>query len=117
MHIIPLIKLKKRKIFILHRRTPNSIYTYILPHMCLKPPERAWNDETKERYDNSNIRFKIYIIRSNLCDHSDSYILVIGIITVPNIAAAGGAGNNTNKKAIFVLLFLIDNQNKWYKNR
>ena len=75
--------------------------------MCLKPPERAWNDETKERYDNSNIRFKISIIRSNLCDHSNSYILVIGIITVPKIAAAGGAGNNTNKKAIFVLLFWL----------
>ena len=32
---------------------------------------RSWieiNDESKERCDNSNIRFKKYSIRSNLCD-------------------------------------------------
>ena len=37
---------------------------------------RNWveiNDESKGRYDNSNIRFKTTMIRSNLCDYSDSY--------------------------------------------
>ena len=37
---------------------------------------RNWveiNDESKGRYDNSNIRFKTSMIRSNLCDYSDSY--------------------------------------------
>ena len=34
------------------------------------------NDESKENYDNSNIRFKTSMIRSNLCDYSDAYILV-----------------------------------------
>ena len=29
------------------------------------------------------------MIRSNLCDYSDAYILVKGTITVPNMAAAG----------------------------
>ena len=36
---------------------------------------RNWveiNNEPKENYDNSNIRFKTSIIRSNLCDYSDS---------------------------------------------
>ena len=36
---------------------------------------RNWveiNNESKEKYDNSNIRFKTSIIRSNLCDYSDS---------------------------------------------
>ena len=38
---------------------------------------------------------------SNLCDYSDAYILVIGIITVPNTATERPAVNNTNKKVIF----------------
>ena len=33
------------------------------------------NNEWKGRYDNSNIRFKIFIVRSNLCDYTDLYIL------------------------------------------
>ena len=52
--------------------------------------------------DNSNIRFKTSMTRSNLfCDYSDAYILVKGTITVPNTAAAGAAVNDTNKKVIF----------------
>ena len=65
---------------------------------------RNWveiNYESKVRYDNSNIRFEMSLIRSNLCDYSDSYILVKGTITVSNTAAAGAAANNTNKKVIF----------------
>ena len=41
------------------------------------------------------------MIRSHLCDYSGAYILVKGTITVPNMAAAGAAVNNTNKKGIF----------------
>ena len=65
---------------------------------------RNWveiNDESKGRYDNSNIRFKTFIIRSNLCGYSDAYILVKGTITVQNTAAADVAVNNTHKKVIF----------------
>ena len=64
---------------------------------------RNWieiNGESKGRYDNRN-RFKTSLIKSNLCDYSDAYILVKGTITVPNTAAAGAAVNNTNKKVIF----------------
>ena len=59
------------------------------------------NDESKGKYDNSNIRFKTSMISSNLCDYSDPYILVKGTITVPNMAAAGAAVNNTNKQLLF----------------
>ena len=59
------------------------------------------NDKLKGRCDNSNIRFKTSIIRSNLCHYSDSQILVKGTITVPNTAAEGAVVNNTNKKMIF----------------
>ena len=41
------------------------------------------------------------ILKSSLCDDSDPYILVKGIITVNNTAAAAAAANNTNKKVIF----------------
>ena len=38
------------------------------------------------------------MIRSNLCDYSDAYILAKGTVTVSNTAAAGAAVNNTNEK-------------------
>ena len=41
------------------------------------------------------------MIKSNLCDYFDAYILVKGTIIVPNTAAAGTAVNNANKKVIF----------------
>ena len=58
------------------------------------------NDESKGRYDNSSIRFETSMIRSHLCDYSNSYITAKGTITVPNKAAAGAAVNNTNKKVL-----------------
>ena len=50
---------------------------------------------------NKQIRFKTSMLRSNLCDYSDAYILVKGNITLNNPAADGAAANNTNKKVIF----------------
>ena len=41
------------------------------------------------------------MLRSSLCDYSDTYILVKGNISVNNIAAANVDANNTNKKVIF----------------
>ena len=46
---------------------------------------RNWveiNDESRGNYANSDIRFKITMLRSNLCDYADSYILVKGTITI-----------------------------------
>ena len=53
---------------------------------------RNWveiNDESKGKYDNSNVRFKTSMIRSNLCDYSDAYILVKGNVTVSNSGRCG----------------------------
>ena len=51
---------------------------------------------------NKQIRFKKAMLRSSLCDYSDSYILVKGNISVNNTAADGAAAaNNTGKKVIF----------------
>ena len=63
---------------------------------------RNWvetNDESKGKYNNSNIRLKTFVIRSTLCDYSDAFIRK-GTITVPKTTAAGAAVNSTNKNVI-----------------
>ena len=58
-------------------------------------------DESQGTYNKDNqIRFKTSMLRSSLCDYSDTYILVKGTVTVANTAAAGVA-NNANKRVIF----------------
>ena len=60
------------------------------------------NDESRGTYNvNSQIKFKSTLLKSSLSDYSDAYIIVKRTITVNNIAAEGGAANNTNKKVIF----------------
>ena len=68
--------------------------------------KRNWdgiNDEWRGMHDcNSDIKFKTSIIRSNLCDYSDTCIDTIKeTITVPNKPAQDAAAYNTNKKVIF----------------
>ena len=48
--------------------------------------------------ENKSIRFKTPMIRSNLCDYSDAYILVKGTITVTGPGANNGANNIRDKK-------------------
>ena len=45
--------------------------------------------------ENKSIRFKAPMLRSDLCDYSDAYILVNGTITV---TANAGANNIRDKK-------------------
>ena len=60
------------------------------------------NDESRGTYNvNSQIKFKITILKSSLCDYSDAYIIAKGTITVNNTAAADTDANNINKKVIF----------------
>ena len=56
---------------------------------------RNWveiNDESRGNYANSDIRFKTTMLRSNLCDYADSYILVKGTIAI------NGAGDNVRER-------------------
>ena len=48
----------------------------------------------------SQVKFKTSVIRSSLCDYSETYILVKGTITVPNTGNAA-APNSRNRKVIF----------------
>ena len=85
-----------QKIANLIDETPNQPYKF---------GTKNWveiNDESREAYDvNSQIKFKTTMLKSSLCDYSDTYILVKGTISVNNTAAAGSAVNNDDKKVIF----------------
>ena len=50
------------------------------------------NSSSNAYNENKTIRFKTPMLRSNLCDYSDAYVLVKGTITV----TAPGANNNAN---------------------
>ena len=50
------------------------------------------NDASKESYSaNSDIRFKTTMLRSNLCDYVNAYILVKGTITITGDGADDAA--------------------------
>ena len=40
------------------------------------------NDESRRNYTNSDITFKTTMLRSNLCDYADSYIIIKDTITI-----------------------------------
>ena len=47
------------------------------------------NDDLRGTYNTGNqIRLKTTMLKSSFCDYSDAYILVKGIITVPNTRTA-----------------------------
>ena len=67
---------------------------------------RNWveiNDESRGNYANSDIRFKTTMLRSNLCDYADSYILVKGTITITGAGddAAARRADERNKGVTF----------------
>ena len=58
---------------------------------------RNWieiNAESRGNYANSNIKFKTTMLRYNLCDYADSYILVKGTVTI-----TGGGDNAPARRA------------------
>ena len=52
------------------------------------------NDESRRTYTSNDIKFKTTMLRSNLCDYADAYILVKGTITIT------GAGNDDAAKRL-----------------
>ena len=67
---------------------------------------RNWveiNDESRGNYTNSDIRSKTTMLRSNLCDYADSYILVKGTITITGAGddAAARRADESNKGVTF----------------
>ena len=85
-----------QRIIILLDNTPNQQY---------KIKTKIWveiNDKSRGKYNKDNqIKFKIWMLRSSLCDYKDAYILVKGIVTVRNKAAQDKPNNSANRKVIF----------------
>ena len=55
---------------------------------------RNWvekNDKSRGEYTGNNIKFKTTILRSNLCDYADAYILVKETITITGAGADNAA--------------------------
>ena len=70
-------------------------------HLYLGQKTGLKNDESRGRHNtNSQIKFKISMLKSSLHDCSDAYIHVQGTITIPNTGTAA-APNNRKKKLIF----------------
>ena len=62
------------------------------------------NDESRGGYTTvSDIKFKMLMLRSNLCDYADAYILVKGTITITGAGddAAARRADERNKGVIF----------------
>ena len=62
---------------------------------------RNWveiNDESRGNYANGDIKFKTTMLRSNLCNYDDSYILVKGTITITG--SAGSPARRTEAQSL-----------------
>ena len=60
------------------------------------------NDESRGTYTSNGIKFKTTMLRSNLCDYADAYILVKGTITITGEGDdAAKQLDERNKGAIF----------------
>ena len=55
------------------------------------------NNESRGTYTGDDIKFKTTMLRSNLCDYADAYILVKGTITITG-AGDDAAARQANKK-------------------
>ena len=67
---------------------------------------RYWveiNDESRGAYNDDDIKFKTVMLRSNLCDYADAYILVKGRITITRARADGAVrrADERDKGVIF----------------
>ena len=75
------------------------------PNQPSKLKIKSWierNYESKGTYNKENqIRFKTGMLRLNLCDYGDSYILVKGTVKVANTAAQDQPNNAANKNVIY----------------
>ena len=61
---------------------------------------RSWveiNGESRGNYANNDIRFKTIVLRSNLCDYADLYILVEGTIKI-TVTGANADGRNADER-------------------
>ena len=72
------------------------------PNQPCKFRTKNWveiNDDSRGTYStNSQIKVKTSMLKSNLCDYNDAYILVKLTISLANTAAAAAGANKIDKK-------------------
>ena len=69
----------------------------------------CWNkDDPHGTYNtNSQTKFETSMLKPILCDYSDGYALVRGVIKIPNIVTAAAPNNRKNIKLKIMLYLLI----------
>ena len=93
-----MIKMEHQKITDLLDNTPNKLSKFGTKNLF------EINDQSRGVYNsNSNIGFKVAVLKSSLCDYSHAYILIKGTITITGSEAdaAGRQENERNKGVIF----------------
>ena len=74
------------------------------PNQPAKFRTRNWieiNDNAHRTYNtNSQIKFKILMLRSIICDNSDTYILAKGTVSIARVLAPAQP-ENVGKKVVF----------------
>ena len=66
------------------------------------------NDGSHRVYNIGNqVKLKILMIRSSLCDYSDSYIVIKGTTAVPNTGTAEAPNKRTKKWCLKIFLDLL----------
>ena len=92
--------MKYQKILNLSDNTPKQLTKFRTKHWA------GMNDDTRGTYDtNSQIKFKISMLKSSLCDYGDACKLVSGTIIVTELAASGG--NNGIEVVLRIVLHLL----------
>ena len=77
------------------------------------------NDESRGTNTGSDIKFKTTMLRSDLCDYADAYILVKGKITITGAGdnAAARLADERKKGVVFKTCAPMHKENKRYRNR
>ena len=92
-----------------YQKIANLLDNEVAPNASNQPSKfrtRNWveiNDESRGTYTSNDIKFKTTLIRSNLYDYADAYILVKGTITItgPGDDEAAKQLDERNKGVIF----------------
>ena len=67
---------------------------------------RNWveiNDKSRGTYTSNDIKFKTTMLRSNLCDYADAYILVNGRITITGAENDDATRRADERDKIFII--------------
>ena len=100
---------KKALVELQHIKMEYQKITNLLDNASNQPSKfgtRNWteiNDESRGTYTGNETRFKTTMLRSNLCDYADAYILVKGTITITGTGADAAArkADERNKGVTF----------------